>query len=175
MTGARFTEAELQQAVMAAKREHKESVEALRKEQDEALFKLRGEQAVLSQHYVETIQRLEEEVKLLKKSARSSSTTDAEPAAAAAAAAVAAAASASVPRASPDRREAEDVSRAVSGRVSEVVRQEVPDTFVEFTPKGVHKGIQVDMMTSSEETLTESKAVKMVTKGIQVKTLYVQD
>ncbi len=47
--GARYTEAELQQALMAARREHKEGTEQLRKEQDEALFKLRGEQVIWQQ------------------------------------------------------------------------------------------------------------------------------
>ncbi len=47
--GARYTEAELQQSLMAARREHKEGTEQLRKEQDEALFKLRGEQVIWQQ------------------------------------------------------------------------------------------------------------------------------
>merc|ERR1719278_1260013 len=37
--GARYTEAELQQALLGLKRSHKESIEQMRKEQDEALFK----------------------------------------------------------------------------------------------------------------------------------------
>ena len=36
----RYTEAELQQALLGLKREHKESIEQMRKEQDEALFKV---------------------------------------------------------------------------------------------------------------------------------------
>ena len=63
------------------------------------------------------------------------------------------------------------MTKAVEGRVSEVVQREVPDTFVEYVPKGVHKGIQVDTtITSGSEE--EKKAVKMVTKGIQVFLLF---
>ena len=36
----RYTEAELQQALLGLKREHKESIEQMRKDQDEALFKV---------------------------------------------------------------------------------------------------------------------------------------
>ena len=39
--GAKYTEAEFQQAVMGLKREHKENIEKMRKDQDEALFKVR--------------------------------------------------------------------------------------------------------------------------------------
>ncbi len=67
--GAKYTEADLQQALASARRDH---LETSRKEQDEALFKLRGEQAVLSEHYVETIQKLEEEVRLLKRGSQRS-------------------------------------------------------------------------------------------------------
>ena len=38
--GAKYTEAEFQQAVMGLKREHKENIEKMRKDQDEALFKV---------------------------------------------------------------------------------------------------------------------------------------
>ena len=37
----RYTEAELQQALLGLKRSHKEAIEQMRKEQDEALFKVR--------------------------------------------------------------------------------------------------------------------------------------
>ena len=39
--GAKYTEAEFQQALMGLKREHKENIEKMRKDQDEALFKVR--------------------------------------------------------------------------------------------------------------------------------------
>ena len=39
--GAKYTEAEFQQAIMGLKREHKENIEKMRKDQDEALFKVR--------------------------------------------------------------------------------------------------------------------------------------
>ncbi len=61
--GAKYTEAELQQALMSLRRDHREQLDSLRKDQDEALFKLRGEQAVL---YVEKIAALEHEVQRLK-------------------------------------------------------------------------------------------------------------
>eukprot|EP00092_Neocalanus_flemingeri_P034648 GFUD01037690.1.p1 GENE.GFUD01037690.1~~GFUD01037690.1.p1 ORF type:complete len:617 (+),score=161.08 GFUD01037690.1:261-1853(+) len=44
-SGAKYTEAEFQQALMGLRREHKENIEKMRKDQDEALFKVRGEQA----------------------------------------------------------------------------------------------------------------------------------
>ena len=40
--GAKYTEAEFQQALMGLKREHKENIEKMRKDQDEALFKVRS-------------------------------------------------------------------------------------------------------------------------------------
>ena len=40
--GAKYTEAEFQQAIMGLKREHKENIEKMRKDQDEALFKVRN-------------------------------------------------------------------------------------------------------------------------------------
>ncbi len=51
--------------------------------------------------------------------------------------------------------------------MSEVVSQEVPDTFVAYVPKGVHKGIQVDLTDPAKED--EGKKAKMITKGIQVR------
>ena len=66
--GLKYTEAELQQELMSLKRCHRDQLELIRKEQDEALFKLRGEQAVLSEHYVDKIQQLEEQIKEWKAS-----------------------------------------------------------------------------------------------------------
>merc|ERR1719278_73104 len=60
--GARYTEAELQQALLGLKRSHKEAIEQMRKEQDEALFKVREEQAESMVYYVDKIQELESEV-----------------------------------------------------------------------------------------------------------------
>jgi len=60
--GAKYTEAEFQQAIMGLKREHKENIEKMRKDQDEALFKVRGEQAESMVYYVDKIQELENEL-----------------------------------------------------------------------------------------------------------------
>ncbi len=159
--GARYTEAELQQALATARREHREEEERMRKEQDEAMFKLRGERALLDEHYyVETIQRLEEEVRLLRRGSQRSLLSAAEE-------------DAGERRKkqqpeSPSKLEARSVCRAVEGRVSEVVSQEVPDTFVEYVPKGVHKGIQVDLGGAPS---SGGEGARMVTKGIQVSRL----
>ena len=64
--GAKYTEAEQQQALMKLKREHKEKLREMQKEIDEALFKMRGEQAVSVEYYVEKIQQLEDNIKELK-------------------------------------------------------------------------------------------------------------
>ncbi len=144
---------------MTARREYKEGMDRLRKEQDEALFKVRGEQAVLSEHYVYTIQKLEEEVKKLSRGSTKSLTEETNTMT-----------TNERTVSSPSKEDLRSVSKAVEGRVSEVVKQEVPDTFVEYVPKGVHKGIQVDV--ESEERAGDAKAktpVKMVTKGIQVR------
>jgi len=71
--GAKYTEAEFQQALMGLKREHKENIEKMRKDQDEAIFKIvqelclirvnvRGEQAESMVYYVDKIQELENEL-----------------------------------------------------------------------------------------------------------------
>jgi len=64
--GAKYTEAEFQQAVMGMKREHKENIEQMRKDQDEALFKVRGEQAESMVYYVDKIQELENELNRIR-------------------------------------------------------------------------------------------------------------
>ena len=64
--GAKYTEAEYQQALMKLKREHKEKIREMQKEIDEALFKVRGEQAVSVEYYVDKIQQLENNVKELQ-------------------------------------------------------------------------------------------------------------
>merc|ERR1719348_532261 len=64
--GAKYTEAEFQQALMGLKREHKENIEKMRKDQDEALFKVRGEQAESMVYYVDKIQELENELGRLR-------------------------------------------------------------------------------------------------------------
>ena len=113
---------------------------------------------------METIQRLEEEVKALKggsqkslaslREERASSSTSLEQ-------------QQQHPR-SPTKEEVRSISRAVEGRVSEVVKQEVPDDFVEYVPKGVHKGIQVNTIDETDREKEEKAAQpKMVTKGIQ--------
>ncbi len=114
---------------------------------------------------METIQRLEEEVKALKggsqkslaslREERASSSTSLEQQ------------QQQHPR-SPTKEEVRSISRAVEGRVSEVVKQEVPDDFVEYVPKGVHKGIQVNTIDETDREKEEKAAQpKMVTKGIQ--------
>ncbi len=113
---------------------------------------------------METIQRLEEELKALKggsqkslaslREERASSSTSLEQ-------------QQQHPR-SPTKEEVRSISRAVEGRVSEVVKQEVPDDFVEYVPKGVHKGIQVNTIDEKDREKEEKEAQpKMVTKGIQ--------
>ncbi|QQP35507.1 Cappuccino [Caligus rogercresseyi] len=66
--GLKYTEAEMQQAVLGLKRQMKESISALKKEHDEELFKLRGEQAAIEslEYYVEKITALESEIEELK-------------------------------------------------------------------------------------------------------------
>ena len=64
--GAKYTEAEFQQALMKLKREHKEKIKEMQKDIDEALFKVRGEQALSVEYYVDKIQQLEDNIKELK-------------------------------------------------------------------------------------------------------------
>merc|ERR1719367_1086704 len=55
--GAKYSEAEFQQALMKLKREHKDKIKEMQKEIDEALFKVRGEQALSVEYYVDKIQQ----------------------------------------------------------------------------------------------------------------------
>ena len=123
------------------------------------MFKIRGEQAVLVEHYVEKIEALENQVTKGNSKVKEEGTAETTPSKEDL--------SKDVPK-SPGLDEIADVSKAVAGRVSEVVKMEVPDTFVEFVPKGVHKGIQVNTIGDGEKTSEDSEAKKMVTKGIQV-------
>lgn len=158
--GAKYTEAELQQALMGLKREHKESIELLRKEQDEALFELRGEQAIVSEHNVKKIQELEAEIQSLREGGPKSPIRKERSASVCSNSSTSSSSKAV-------NAEIANVSRVVEGRVSEVVKQEKPDTFVEYTPKGIHKGIQVDMEKNVAED-SDGKPVRMISKGIQV-------
>ncbi|TRY63309.1 hypothetical protein TCAL_13592 [Tigriopus californicus] len=167
--GAKYSEAELQQALLGLKREHKDSIELLRKEQDEALFELRGEQAIVSEHNVKKIQELEAEIQSLREGGVGGpkSPTRKERSGSECSNSSTSSSSKAV------NAEIADVSRVVEGRVSEVVKQEKPDTFVEYTPKGIHKGIQVDMEKSpthlgASEESEGKKPLRMVSKGIQV-------
>ena len=128
---------------MGLKREHKENIEAIRKEQDVALFNLRGEQAVLIEHYVETINALEAELIEKKKSDVAKAADKSDPHDLA---------PPKSPAAATTLSEIADVTKVVEGRVSEVVKKEVPEEpFVEYVTKPVHKGIQVNTMTPTCE------------------------
>ena len=64
--GAKYTEAEYQQALMKLKREHKEKIREMQTGIDEAMFKVRGEQAVSIEYHVKKIEQLEHTIKELK-------------------------------------------------------------------------------------------------------------
>ena len=58
----RYTEAELQQALLGLKRSHKEAIEQMRKEQDEALFKVRTKPEQSSRQETPSLSQMSQEL-----------------------------------------------------------------------------------------------------------------
>jgi len=155
--GAKYTEAEYQQALMGLRKENRLAMDRMRKEQDEAIFKVRGEQAESMVYYMEKINELESEIGRLR-SLRSSdnikkktveekvdteatnalNNSDAKP---------------------------EPKKKSMGSKVAELVSREKEDLDeIILTKTRLDKGIQVNV----SEAAPPPSPVKTVSKGIQV-------
>jgi len=156
--GARYTEAEFQQAHMALKRAHKEKLEKMTKEHEEALFEIRGTNMVGVAEYVTQVQNLENDLQRLK-SLRSSDTVKNKVLVDKDKAGIGGGGS-------DGELKSEEVNKSLGEDVSTVVSWPDKEDLDEviLTKTRLDKGIQVNL----EERPVERIQPKTVSKGIQV-------